>query len=108
MRAIGSDPPCYPRQPSNPHACRDHPREPLVKKSILLYGLLGGVLIAVLKIDGYRYLVLEHSLELCSGSSGPGSKWYTTPITCATAPASSTAGSWRCCSRCWPSGSGRS
>src|ERR1051325_2844079 len=67
MRAIGSDPPCYPRQPSNPHACRDHPREPLVKKTILLYGLLGGVLIAVLKMVEYRYLVLEHSLELYGG-----------------------------------------
>src|ERR1051326_5005190 len=71
MRAIGSDPPCYPRQPSNPHACRDHPREPLVKKTILLYGLLGGVLIAVLKMVEYRYLVLEHSLELYGGVVAP-------------------------------------
>jgi len=38
-----------------------------VKKTILLYGLLGGVLIAALKLVEYRYLVLEHSLELYGG-----------------------------------------
>jgi DNA-binding CsgD family transcriptional regulator len=38
-----------------------------VKKTILLYGLLGGVLIAVLKLTEYRFLVLEHSLELYGG-----------------------------------------
>ncbi|MGH7709658.1 MAG: response regulator transcription factor [Gemmatimonadaceae bacterium] len=34
---------------------------------ILLYGLLGGVLIAVLRLVEYRYLVLEHSLEIYGG-----------------------------------------
>ncbi len=38
-----------------------------MKKTILLYGLLGGVLIAALKMVEYRYLVLEHSLELYGG-----------------------------------------
>jgi len=38
-----------------------------VKKTVLLYGLLGGVLIALLKLVEYRYLVLEHSLELYGG-----------------------------------------
>jgi DNA-binding CsgD family transcriptional regulator len=38
-----------------------------VKKIVLLYGLLGGVLIALLKLVEYRYLVLEHSLELYGG-----------------------------------------
>ncbi len=38
-----------------------------MKKTVLLYGLLGGVLIAVLKIVEYRYLVLEHSLEIYGG-----------------------------------------
>jgi ATP-dependent transcriptional regulator len=38
-----------------------------VKKTVLLYGLLGGVLIAVLKIVEYRFLVLEHSLEIYGG-----------------------------------------
>jgi DNA-binding CsgD family transcriptional regulator len=35
-----------------------------VKKTVVLYGLLGGVLIALLKLVEYRYLVLEHSLEI--------------------------------------------
>lgn len=40
---------------------------PIVKKHILLYGLLGGVLIAVLKLVEYRFLVVEHSLEIYGG-----------------------------------------
>jgi len=38
-----------------------------VKKTVLLYGLLGGVLIAALKLIEYRYLVLQHSLEIYGG-----------------------------------------
>ena len=38
-----------------------------MKKTILVYGLLGGVLIAVLKLVEYRFLVLEHSLEIYGG-----------------------------------------
>jgi len=38
-----------------------------VKKTVILYGILGGVLIAVLKIVEYRYLVVEHSLEIYGG-----------------------------------------
>lgn len=38
-----------------------------MKKTVLLYGLLGGVLITLLKLVEYRYLVLEHSLELYGG-----------------------------------------
>jgi len=38
-----------------------------VKKTILLYGVLAGVLIALLKVIEYRFLVLEHSLELYGG-----------------------------------------
>jgi DNA-binding CsgD family transcriptional regulator len=38
-----------------------------VKKTALVYGILGGVLIAVLKIVEYRFLVLEHSLEIYGG-----------------------------------------
>jgi two-component system, NarL family, response regulator LiaR len=38
-----------------------------VKKTILVYGLLGGVLIAALKLAEYRYLVIEHSLEIYGG-----------------------------------------
>jgi DNA-binding CsgD family transcriptional regulator len=38
-----------------------------VKKTVLLYGLLGGALIAALKLIEYRYLVIEHSLEIYGG-----------------------------------------
>ena len=38
-----------------------------MKKTVLVYGLLGGILIAVLKITEYRFLVLEHSLEIYGG-----------------------------------------
>ena len=38
-----------------------------MKKIVLVYGLLGGVLIAVLKMVEYRYLVVEHSLEIYGG-----------------------------------------
>jgi DNA-binding CsgD family transcriptional regulator len=38
-----------------------------VKKTALLYGLLGGVLIAALRLIEYRYLVLEHSVEIYGG-----------------------------------------
>jgi NarL family two-component system response regulator LiaR len=35
-----------------------------VKKTVLLYGLLGGVLIAALKFGEYRFLVVERSLQI--------------------------------------------
>jgi len=38
-----------------------------VKKIVLVYGILGGLLIAVLKMIEYRFLVLEHSLEIYGG-----------------------------------------
>ena len=38
-----------------------------MKKTVLIYGILGGVLIAVLKVIEYRFLVLEHSLEIYGG-----------------------------------------
>lgn len=38
-----------------------------MKKTVLLHGLLGGVLIAVLKLIEYRFLVVEHSLEIYGG-----------------------------------------
>lgn len=37
------------------------------KRTILVYGLLGGVLIAALKLIEYRFLVVEHSLEIYGG-----------------------------------------
>ena len=38
-----------------------------MRKQVLLYGLLGGVLILTLRLVEYRYLVLEHSLEIYGG-----------------------------------------
>src|SRR4051812_44942083 len=37
------------------------------RRMILVYGLLGGVLIAALKLIEYRFLVVEHSLEIYGG-----------------------------------------
>ena len=38
-----------------------------MKKTVLLYGLLAGVLITALQLVEYRYLVLEHSIEIYGG-----------------------------------------
>jgi two-component system, NarL family, response regulator LiaR len=38
-----------------------------VKKIILWYGLGGGVLIALLKVAEYRFIVVEHSVEVYGG-----------------------------------------
>jgi ATP/maltotriose-dependent transcriptional regulator MalT len=38
-----------------------------VRKTTLLFGLLGGALIALLKLIEYRFLVVEHSLEIYGG-----------------------------------------
>jgi DNA-binding CsgD family transcriptional regulator len=38
-----------------------------MKSHVLLYGLLGGALIVVLRLVEYRWLVLEHSLEIYGG-----------------------------------------
>jgi DNA-binding CsgD family transcriptional regulator len=50
--------PPYPRYPNSAQA---------VKKIVLAYGLLGGLLIAALRLIEYRFLVLEHSLEIYGG-----------------------------------------
>jgi DNA-binding CsgD family transcriptional regulator len=39
----------------------------VVKKVILIYGISGGLLIAALKAVEYRFLVVEHSLEIYGG-----------------------------------------
>jgi hypothetical protein len=36
-------------------------------RDILIYGLCGGLLIAVLKLTEYRFLVVEHSVEIYVG-----------------------------------------
>ena len=38
-----------------------------VKKHVLLYGLLGGLLIALLQTVEYRYLIIEHSGQIYGG-----------------------------------------
>jgi DNA-binding CsgD family transcriptional regulator len=38
-----------------------------LRRTVLVYGLIGGVLIAALKLIEYRYLLVEHSLEIYGG-----------------------------------------
>jgi ATP/maltotriose-dependent transcriptional regulator MalT len=38
-----------------------------VKRHVLIYGLIGGLLITVLKWTEYRFLVIEHSIEIYGG-----------------------------------------
>jgi DNA-binding CsgD family transcriptional regulator len=38
-----------------------------LKREVLIYGIIGGFLIAVLKLVEYRFLVVEHSTELYGG-----------------------------------------
>ena len=38
-----------------------------MRRTVLIYGLLGGVLIVALKLIEYRFLVVEHSLEVYGG-----------------------------------------
>jgi two-component system, NarL family, response regulator LiaR len=39
----------------------------LMKRHVLLYGLIGGVLIALLRWTEYQFLVVEHSIEIYGG-----------------------------------------
>jgi|CZLA01.1.fsa_nt_gi NarL family two-component system response regulator LiaR len=39
----------------------------LMKRHVLIYGLIGGILITVLKWTEYRFLVIEHSIEIYGG-----------------------------------------
>ena len=38
-----------------------------MKKHILIYGLCGGLLIVALKLIQYRFLIVEHSIEIYGG-----------------------------------------
>jgi NarL family two-component system response regulator LiaR len=38
-----------------------------VKKAVLVYGICGGLAIAALRVVEYRFLVLEHSIEIYGG-----------------------------------------
>ena len=39
----------------------------MMKRHVLIYGLIGGFVIAVLKWTEYRFLVIEHSVEIYGG-----------------------------------------
>jgi DNA-binding CsgD family transcriptional regulator len=38
-----------------------------MKRHVLIYGLIGGILITVLQWTEYRFLVIEHSIEIYGG-----------------------------------------
>ena len=38
-----------------------------MKRHVLIYGLIGGILIAVLQWTEYRFLVIDHSIEIYGG-----------------------------------------
>jgi len=38
-----------------------------MKRHVLIYGLLGGILVTLLKWTEYRFLVIEHSIEIYGG-----------------------------------------
>jgi DNA-binding CsgD family transcriptional regulator len=38
-----------------------------MKRHVLIFGLVGGVLVTLLKLIEYRYLIIEHSFEIYSG-----------------------------------------
>ena len=46
---------------------KSRPRLRRTVRDILVYGLCGGLLITVLKVTEYRFLVLEHSVEIYGG-----------------------------------------
>jgi hypothetical protein len=38
-----------------------------MKRHVLIYGLIGGLLITTLRWTKYRILVIDHSIEICGG-----------------------------------------
>jgi DNA-binding CsgD family transcriptional regulator len=62
----GAEPPPHIRRHSR-GTVAGFPKHYFVKKHILIYGLLGGLLIALLKLVEYRFLVVEHSIEIYGG-----------------------------------------
>ena len=41
-------------------------RNPIMKRHVLIFGLVGGLLIATLQYTEYRFIIIEHSVELYS------------------------------------------
>ena len=42
--------------------------KPLMKRHVLIFGLVGGLLIATLQYTEYRFVTIEHSVELSQRS----------------------------------------
>src|SRR3954451_10546729 len=40
--------------------------DPIMKRHVLIFGLVGGLLIATLQYTEYRFIIIEHSVELYS------------------------------------------
>src|ERR1700760_4305262 len=38
-----------------------------MKRHVLIFGIVGGVLVTLLKLSEYRFLVIEHSFEIYGG-----------------------------------------
>ncbi len=43
------------------------PHNPTMRRHVIIFGLVGGLLIAVLQYTEYRFVIIEHSVELYSG-----------------------------------------
>jgi two-component system, NarL family, response regulator LiaR len=41
-------------------------RDPIMRRHVLIFGLVGGLLIATLQYTEYRFVIIEHSVELYS------------------------------------------
>ena len=59
-RPVTNARPCTARLASTPRT----PQNTRMRKQVLLYGLLGGILIAGLRLIEYRWVVVEHSVEI--------------------------------------------
>jgi NarL family two-component system response regulator LiaR len=46
---------------------RPYAHTPTLRRTVLLYGIVGGLLIAALSLIQYRFLIVEHSLEIYGG-----------------------------------------
>src|SRR6202022_4764506 len=44
--------------------CRILLHNPIMKRHVLIFGLVGGLLIATLQYTEYRFVIIEHSVEL--------------------------------------------
>jgi len=40
------------------------PHNPIMKRHVLIFGLVGGFLVAILQYSEYRFVIIEHSVEI--------------------------------------------